>query len=54
MSGYPERERVRRGATREERDLQPPPADRVVLAHEPLQAAVLEHAVAVRVDVHAV
>ena len=49
-----ERERVRLGAGLEEGDLQRPLADRVVLAHELVQAAVAEHAVAVLVDVHAV
>lgn len=50
----PERERVRLGAWLEERDVQRPLADRVVLAHELVQAAVPEHAVPVLVDVHAV
>ena len=50
----PERERVRLGAGLEERDLQRPLADRVVLAHELVQAAVPEQAVPVLVDVHAV
>ena len=49
-----EGEHVRLGAGLEERDLQRPLADRVVLAHELVQAAVAEHAVAVLVDVHAV
>ena len=53
-SRLPERERVRLGAGLEERDLQRPLADRVVLAHELVQAAVLEQAVSVLVDVHAV
>ena len=42
------------GAGLEERDLQRPVADGVVLADELVQAAVSEHAVAVLVDVHAV
>ena len=50
----PEREHVRLGAGLEERDLQRALADRVVLAHELVQAAVAEHAVPVLVDVHAV
>jgi hypothetical protein len=50
----PERERIRLGAGLGERDLQRPLADRVVLAHELVHAAVLEHAVAVLVDVDAV
>ncbi len=50
----PEREHVRLGAGLEERDLQRPLADPVVLAHELIQAAVAEQAVPVVVDVHAV
>lgn len=50
----PERECVRLGAGLEERDLQGPFTDVVVLAHEMVQAAVPEQAVAVLVDVHAV
>ena len=50
----PEREHVRLGAWLEERDLQRPLADRVVLAHELVQAAVPEQAVPVLIDVHAV
>jgi hypothetical protein len=50
----PEREHVRLGAVLEEGDLQRPLADRVVLAHELIQPAVPEQAVAVLVDVHAV
>jgi hypothetical protein len=50
----PERERVRLGAGREERDLQRPLAHRVVLAHELVHAAVAEHAIPVFVDVDAV
>jgi hypothetical protein len=49
----PECERVGLGAWLEEGDLQGPLADRVVLAHELVQAAVPKHAVAVLVDVHA-
>jgi mannose-6-phosphate isomerase-like protein (cupin superfamily) len=47
----PEGERVRLGAGVEERDLQRPLADRVVLAYELVKAAVPEHAVPVLVDV---
>lgn len=50
----PEGERVRLGARLEEGDLQRPVADRVVLAHELVQAAVAESAVADFVDVDAV
>src|SRR5918996_4386022 len=50
----PERERVCLGAGLEERDLERPPLDRVVLAHQLVHAAVPEHAVAVLVYVHAV
>jgi hypothetical protein len=50
----PEREHVCLGAGLQERDLQGPGADRVVHAHELVQAAVGEHAVPVRVDVQAV
>ena len=50
----PEREHVRLGAGLEEGDLQRPLADRVVLAHELVQAAVPEHALPVLGDVHAV
>jgi hypothetical protein len=50
----PERERVRLGAGREERDLQRPLAHHVVLAHELVHAAVAEHAIPVFVDVDAV
>ena len=50
----PERERVRLGAGLEERDLKRPLADRVVLAHELVEAAVPEQAGAVLVDVDAV
>src|SRR4051794_23175494 len=46
----PEREHVRLGARLEERDLDRPLAHRVVLAHELVEAAVPEHAVAVLVD----
>ena len=53
MSVLPERERVCLGARLEERDLQRPLADRVVLAHELVQPAVAEQAVAVLVDVDA-
>ncbi len=49
-----EGEHVRLGARLEERDLQRPLADRVVLAHELVEAAVPEQAVPVLVDVHAV
>ena len=38
----------------EDRDLKRPLADRVVLGHELVRAAVPEHAVSVLVDVHAV
>ncbi len=52
---YPaERERVRLGAGLEERDLQRPLTDPVVLAHELVQAALPEQAVPVFVHVHAV
>ena len=47
-----EGEHVRLGARLEEHDLQRPLADRVMLAHEMVQAAVPEQAVAVLVDVH--
>jgi hypothetical protein len=50
----PECERVGLGAWLEEGDLQGPLADRVVLAHELVQAALVENAVAMFVDVHAV
>jgi hypothetical protein len=50
----PERESVRLGAGLEERDLQRPLADRVVLTRELLQAAVLKQAGPVLIDVHAV
>jgi len=50
----PEREHVRLGAGLEERDLQGPLTDRVVLTHELVQAAVPEQAVPVFVDVDAV
>jgi hypothetical protein len=50
----PECERVGLRAWLEEGDLQGPLADRVVLAHELVQAALAENAVAVLVDVHAV
>jgi len=50
----PEREHVRLGAALEERDLQGPFADRVVLAYELVQAAVPEQAVPIFVDVDAV
>lgn len=50
----PEREYVRLGAGFEERDLQCPLADRVVLAYELVEAAVLEQAGPVVGDVHAV
>jgi hypothetical protein len=46
--------RVRFAAGLEERGLQRPLADRVVLAHDLVQPAVPENAVAVFVDVHAV
>ena len=46
--------RVRLRAGLEERNLKRPLADHVVLAHELVQAAVLEQAVAVLVDVDAV
>jgi hypothetical protein len=49
----PECVRVGRGAWLEEGDLQGPLADRVVLAHELVQAAVPKHAVALLVDVDA-
>jgi hypothetical protein len=42
------------GASLDERDLQRALADRVVLAHELVQAAVAEQSVTVLVDVHAV
>jgi hypothetical protein len=45
-------ERVRFGAGLEEGDLERPLADRVVLAHELVQAAVPEQADSVLVDVH--
>jgi hypothetical protein len=47
-------ERVRFGAGREERDLQGPLANPVVLSHELVEAALPEQAVPVLVDVHAV
>jgi hypothetical protein len=50
----PERERIRLGARLQERDLERPLAHRAALAHELVQAAATEHAVPVRVDVHAV
>jgi hypothetical protein len=50
----PESERVGLGAGPEERDLQRPLVNRVVLAHELVEAAVPEQAVSVLVDVHAV
>jgi hypothetical protein len=50
----PEREDVRLGAGLEERDLHRPLADRVVLAHELVEAAVSEQTVPVLVYVHAV
>jgi hypothetical protein len=50
----PECERVGLCAWLEEGDLQGPLADRVVLAHELVQAALAENAVSVFVDVHAV
>ena len=50
----PESERVRFGAGVEEGDFQCPLTDRVVLAHELVEAAVVEQAAAVLVDVHAV
>jgi hypothetical protein len=53
MSGYPNVERVRRGARLEDRDLHRPLAHRVVPAHELVRAAVPHHAVAVLVEVHA-
>jgi hypothetical protein len=49
-----EREHVRLDAGLEERDLQRPLADPVVLAHELVQAAVPEQAVPLLVDVYAV
>jgi hypothetical protein len=49
----PECERVGLGAWLEEDDLQGPLANRVVLAHELVQAAVPKDAVALLVDVHA-
>jgi hypothetical protein len=49
-----ERERVRLGAGLEERDLQRPLTDPVVLAYELVQAALPKHAVPVFVHVHAV
>jgi hypothetical protein len=49
-----ERERVRLGACLEERDLQRPLADHVVLAYELVHAAVPEQAVPALVDVDAV
>jgi hypothetical protein len=51
--GLAERERVGLGAALEERDLQCPLADRVVLAHELVEAAVPEQAVPSLVDVNA-
>jgi hypothetical protein len=54
-SGHlPERKDLCLRAGLEERDLQRALADRVVLAHELVQAAVAEHAVPVVGDVHAV
>jgi hypothetical protein len=50
----PERERVRLRAGFEERDLHGPLSDCIVRAHELVQAAVLEAATPVPVDVHAV
>jgi hypothetical protein len=50
----PERERVGLGAWLEERDLQGPLADRIVLADELVHAGVLEQAVSGLVDVDAV
>ena len=50
----PECERVRLGAGLEERDFQCLLADRVVLAHELVQATVAEQAVSFLVDVDAV
>src|SRR3954471_16837751 len=47
-------ERVRLGAGLEQRDLQRSVADRVVLAHQLVHAAVPKHAVPVRIDVEAV
>src|SRR5687768_3173406 len=49
-----EGEGVGLGAGLEERDLQRPVADPVVLAHELVHAALAQHAVAVLVHVHAV
>src|SRR5215203_4536567 len=49
--GLPECERVRLGTGLEKRDLQRALADRVVLAHELVQATVQEQAVPVLVDV---
>src|SRR5829696_6475997 len=49
----PERERVGAGAWLDEGDLQRPLEDRVVLAHELVEAALPKHAVAVLVDVDA-
>jgi hypothetical protein len=49
-----ERERVCLGAGLEERDLQRPLADPVVLSHELVEAALPEQAVPVLVHVHAV
>jgi hypothetical protein len=49
----PECERVGLGAWLKEGDFQGPLADRVVLAHELVQAALAEHAVSVFVHVHA-
>ena len=50
----PESERIRLGAGLEERDLQRPLANLVVLAYELVDAGVLEQPVSVFVDVHAV
>lgn len=50
----PERERIRLGAGLEEHDLKRPLANRVVLSHELVEAALPEQAVPVLVDVHAV
>ena len=47
-------ERICLNARGNEHDLQRPPPDGIMLAHELVQAAVAEHAVAVLVDVNAV
>jgi hypothetical protein len=52
--GLAECEHVRFGAGLEERDLQRPLADRIVRAHELVEAAFPKHAVPVLVDVPAV